>query len=191
MNNIEKAINSLWFPDGHLSEMQKYFYIDLFQKNQPKTCLEIGFAGGRHTVTMMYSCSPSTIVSIDINFNYHNGNIFKEKIKDKFKNIIFIEGNSNKLLDKDFFNKYFPNNIDYVLIDGGHSYEEAITDMENCYPYLTENGIMVVDDYESSGPIGCNIQSVDNAVKDFAKKNSINYETIKLSDGKGMAIFKK
>lgn len=193
INNIEKNIEKFWFTDGgHLSQEQKLFYIQLFTKLQPKTCLEIGFAGGRHTATMLCSCSPKKVISVDIDLNYHNGKKSIEKIKNSYNNIEFIEANSNTLLTSNFFLSNFPDGLDYVLVDGGHSYAEALQDMENCYPYLNKGGIMIVDDFESGPPIGCPIPSVDRAVKYFASKNSgLVYETIKLIDGKGMALFHK
>lgn len=196
MNNIiktiEDKINKLWYKNGgHLSDEQKFFYIELFQKLQPKNCLEIGFAGGRHTATLLCSCSPVKVISIDINFNYQNGRIFIEKIKNEYNNIQFIENDSNILLNSNFFSEHFADGLDYVLVDGGHSYKEAMTDMINCYPYVSQNGIMIVDDYKSSPPLGCSIPSVDKAIEDFANINKIQFETVKLKDGKGMAIFKK
>lgn len=192
MEQIKEKINQLWFHEGgHLSEVQRDFYIDLLTKLNPKTCLEIGFAGGRHTATMLYSCNPTKAISVDIDLNYHGGLGSVEKIKKIFNNIEFIEGNSSHLLNEEFFKVNFPKGVDYVLVDGGHSYNEALNDMVNCYPFLSKNGIMIVDDYESSEPIGCPIPDVDNAVKFFANSNNLSYETIKLSDGKGMAIFKK
>jgi hypothetical protein len=63
--------------------------------------------------------------------------------------------------------------------------------MENCYKHLKSGGTMIVDDYKSGPPRGCSIKDVDKAVEEFSKNHNISFETIKLSDGKGMAIFRK
>lgn len=188
---IKENISQLWFDDGHLSIDQRDFYIELISELNPKTCLEIGFAGGRHTVTMLYSCNPTKVLSLDINFNYHGGQNMVDKIKDKFTNIEFITGDSTKLLTSDFFRTHFPNGVDYILVDGGHSYDVAINDIKNCYPHLSKKGILIVDDYKSGGPIGINLKDVDRAVENFAQDSGLTYETVKLKDGKGMAIFRK
>lgn len=191
IETIKKNITQLWFNGGHLSTNQRDFYIKLLSELNPQNCLEIGFAGGRHTATMLYSCNPLKAISIDIDFNYHGGQSMVDKIKNKFSNIEFFTGNSIDLLTSDFFNTHFPNGVNYVLVDGGHSYKVASSDIKNCYPYLSQNGILVVDDYKSGGPEGVNIKDVDRAVEDFARESKLAYETIKLEDGKGMAIFKK
>lgn len=191
MNSIIEKINENWCPMGHLSEMQRDFYIDLFNNLKPKYCLEIGIAGGRHTATMLYSCEPTKAISVDINLDTAKGRTYVDKLKKNFNNFEFFEGDSTRLLNSIFFQTHFPNGVDYVLVDGGHSYNEALADMRNCFPYLNEGGKMIVDDFQSSGPIGCHIVEVDKAVKFFASENNLKYETIKLKDGKGMAVFTK
>ncbi len=174
-----------------MSEQQRDWMIEFLTKIKPKICLEIGFAGGRHTSTLLHTCNVEKIISIDINFNYHNGRSYCDNFLDKFKNIQFIEGDSKILLTPEFFKNAFPNGLDYVFIDGGHDYATAMSDMQMCFPYLNSGAVMVVDDYCSSGPVGCNIPELDKAVQDFSKVIDTKFETIHLTDGKGMAVFIK
>jgi len=188
---IKEKINNMRAPNGHLSEEQRDWFIELFTKLKPKYCLEIGFAGGRHTATLLNSCNPKKVISIDIDFDYSSGREYIDIIKSKFGNIEFIEQNSSQCLNQSFFQEKFPNGIDYVLVDGGHTYSECESDMNICWEYLNKNGKMIVDDYNSGPPIGISIPEVTNAIEDFAKKYQLQFETIKLNDGKGMAVFTK
>ncbi len=187
----ENEINTIWAPNGHLSVEQRDWFIDFFIKNSPKYCLEIGFAGGRHTSTLLHSTIPEKLVSVDINFDYGDGRIYVDKLKNKFENIEFYEANSNMLLTTEFIESIFPNGIDYAFVDGGHTYSECMLDMENCWKFINENGVMLVDDYQSGGPVGVSIADVDKAVDEFAEKYAIHFDKVKLSDGKGMAKFIK
>jgi predicted O-methyltransferase YrrM len=37
--------------------------------------------------------------------------------------------------------------FDLIHVDGDHSYEGALRDMNNCWPLLNHSGLMIVDDY--------------------------------------------
>lgn len=188
---IIQNIMDMWHVDGHLSEEQRDYFIDLFTAMKPKYCLEIGFAGGRHTVTMLNSCNPVKVISVDIDFDYNNGREYVEKIKNKFNKIEFIEQDTANIFAPSFFKDKFPNGLDYVLVDGGHTYNECLFDMHSCWDSINKGGIMVVDDYESGPPIGCNIPDVTEAVDQFGRSNKIEFLKLKLNDGKGMAVFIK
>jgi predicted O-methyltransferase YrrM len=182
-------IKSFWQDEiGHMSEMQAEFIIDRLKHNSIKRVLEIGFAGGRHTYTILKSFDIDKMVTIDIDFDYQDGRHKIKAIKEEFDNIIFIEGDSKKMITEDFMGDNFPDKIDYALIDGGHSYDDAFQDMSNVFKYIKDGGIMIVDDYKSKI---CPLVSVDMAVHDFSRINNIEFEPISLEDGKGMAVFAK
>ena len=63
-----------------------------------------------------------------------------------------------------FDDEYF----DFVYIDGDHSYEAVIKDLDSWYPKLKEYGVMCGDDYgRYSG------QGVVKAVYEFAYKHKL------------------
>lgn len=189
MNDTVERIQSFWSPDiGHLSETQRDFVIHELEQINPSSVLEIGFAGGRHTVTVLSCCKPTKMISMDIDFDYQNGRSKVDLINEQFDNIEFLEENSRTALTEEFFESNFPNGLDYILVDGCHSYGGAISDMEKCYPHLNSGGLMVVDDYQSKV---CPLPSVDRAIEVFAKVSGLEFETVSLSDGKGMALFRK
>ncbi len=172
--------------NGHLSVKQAEFIVERLQNHKTDNVLEIGFAGGRHTYTILSSFNPDNMVSLDINFDNKDARHKIEEIKKEFGNCKFVEGNSVVKINPEFFKEYFPNGVDYVLVDGGHTYNDAMSDMKNCFPFINEGGIMIVDDYESKV---CPIQEVDDAVRDFSEESGISFEKVSLEDGKGMAIF--
>jgi len=63
--------------------------------------------------------------------NIHNNVIFHRKFSDDLNTINSIE----------------PNSIDFIFIDGNHSYKYVLADFENYYPKLKENGILIKTTY--------------------------------------------
>ena len=186
---LDQKILDFWTEEiGHLSEGQGQFIIEKLKKFKTDYVLEIGFAGGRHTYAILESFKPEQMVTVDVDFDYQNGRHKIEEIKKEFDTCTFIEDNSASCLNPEFFNKYFPNGVDYVLVDGGHQYNDAMRDMMNCFSFVNEGGIMIVDDYESKV---CPLKSVDMAVRDFSEQSGNTFEAISLEDGKGMAVFVK
>ncbi len=186
---LDSTIEKFWEEKiGHMSKMQAEFIIDtLKEKNNITNVLEIGFAGGRHTYAILKSFNVGKMVTVDIDFDYQKGRRKVDEIKSEFDNVVFVEGDSRKVLDKDFMNEHFPEGIDYVLVDGGHDYETAFLDMVNVFDYMNKDGIMIVDDYKSK-VWAC--EQVENAVKDFSKQKQVSFTEACLEDGKGMAVFK-
>ena len=92
-----------------------------------------------------------------------------EKLLKKFKkNVILYKGNSNEIL-KDFEHK----NIDYVIIDGGHSYDTVKQDLKLSAKILSKEGIIMCDDYMHNDAPG-----VKNAVDDFVSNSDFKIEII-------------
>ena len=186
---MKSSITSFWDNRiGHLSVKQGKTILEKLNSRNIENVLEIGFAGGRHTYMILKSFNVKKMISLDINFDYQGGRKKIDQIKKEFKQIEFVEEDSKIALTKSFMKEKFPDGIDYVLVDGGHSYNDAMSDMKNTYRFLNTGGVMIVDDYKSKI---CPIQDVDNAVMDFAKQQGTDYEEVFIEDGKGMAFFVK
>ena len=92
-----------------------------------------------------------------------------EKLLKKYKkHVILYKGNSNEIL-KDFEHK----NIDYVIIDGGHSYNTVKQDLRLSAKILSKEGIIMCDDYMHNDAPG-----VKNAVDDFVSNSDFKIEII-------------
>ena len=169
-----------------MSEPQAEVILNKLKGKNTNEILEIGFAGGRHTYAILKTFSVNKMITVDIDFDYQGGRRKIDEIRNEFSNIKFVEGDSKKILTEDFINENFPNGIDYVLVDGGHGYGDAFSDMVNVFKYIKPGGLMIVDDYKSKV---CPLSSVDKAVEDFSRTYSVEFETVSSEDGKGMAIF--
>jgi hypothetical protein len=67
------------------------------------------------------------------------------------------------------------NNIDFVFLDGGHSYETVINDLEILYQNLKDKkAVVLCDDYGEESYI----KEVKDAIDDFVKKKNLRIKLI-------------
>ena len=86
----------------------------------------------------------------------------------KFKNNIYlIRGNSNNLLKKMDMSK-----IDYVFLDGGHTYQTVKNDLTYSFPVLENGGTILCDDYNLSYAPGVK-QAIDEYINTKNLKSEI------------------
>ena len=178
---------------GHLDEIERDFLIDLLDEISPSYCLETGTSTGRSSATILCFAEPKKHISIELNLDGVIGGSSRSHIQNmmtEFSNFRCIEGDSRLILNREFFENEYPNGVDFYFVDGGHTFEVCLSDMELVWPYINEGGIMIVDDYRSGPPGGCHIQSVDDAVHKFAYKHSLTFARWH-GNGKGCATFRK
>jgi len=118
-------------------------YDHFFNKYRKKkiTFVEIGVLnGGSLFMWRDYFGSKARIIGIDLNPD--------AKKWEKYGFEIFI-GNQS---DKNFWAKFIKKigNIDIVLDDGGHTYEQQITTVESLINHINNNGIIVTEDTHTS-----------------------------------------
>ncbi|WP_440670678.1 class I SAM-dependent methyltransferase [Candidatus Pelagibacter sp. HIMB1483] len=179
------------------------FFLEEVKKKNPKTFLEIGVFHGvtaRNVCELLYQIHkddfkyigldlfeendenkseviPSTIFSNPfkkIYFKYikkqnpYSQEAVAELLR-KFKdNVSLIKGNSNIILKKIDMSK-----IDYVFLDGGHTYETVKNDLNCCLEVINSNGTVLCDDYNFG-----HLPDVKNAIDEFVKKNNFNCQII-------------
>ncbi len=95
-----------------------------------------------------------------------------EKFLKKFKkNIHLIKGDTNKVLKKVDLS-----NIDFALIDGGHSYKTVLNDLNILFSFMKKKSKTILcDDYIDASYI----TEVKTAVDDFVKNNHLKMRIIK------------
>ena len=94
----------------------------------------------------------------------------KKLLKKYNNNIKLIAGDTNSVLRE--INLM---NINFVFLDGGHSYQTVINDLEILYKSLKDkNAIILCDDYGKESFI----KEVHNAINDFTNENRIRFELI-------------
>ena len=92
-------------------------------------------------------------------------------LKSFSKNTTLIKGNSNKIL------KHLDmENIDFVFLDGGHSFETVFNDLNLVFNKISSNKepIILCDDYEDADYI----TGVKKAVDQFVKEKKLKFEVI-------------
>ena len=94
-----------------------------------------------------------------------------QKLLKKYNNNIkLIAGDTNSVL-KEIDLK----NIDFVFLDGGHSYQTVYNDLTNlCVHMKDKKKIILCDDYGSESYI----PEVEKAINDFKKKNNLQLNLI-------------
>ena len=187
-------MNEFWCKKGHFNLDQSNLFKEMVNEYKPEYVLETGFCTGRSASSILTNANKlKKMISIDINFDYINpeGRIYKKILEDNFENFYTIENSSRKILNDDFIKKEFPLGIDWVTIDGDHSYDGCLFDLRAVVSHINKNGIIIIDDYESGPPNGCSIPVVTNACNDFYKENQYLEQTKWNCKGKGFCIFKK
>jgi predicted O-methyltransferase YrrM len=185
----------LWCPRGHLNEDQADKYAEICARVRPRYVLETGFCTGRSAACVLhYSTAIERMVSIDINLDYNaqHGRRMAALLKGRFPAWDVLEESSRVILTATFFRERFPQGIDLATIDGDHSYEGCLFDLEAVSPHLTERGVMIVDDYQSGPPNGMRIESVTRSVDDFLNKHANAFVGERwYKRGKGFCIIRR
>ncbi len=145
---------------------------NLIQEMKNPVGAEIGCAEGFTTEFLLHSKSDLTLYCVDPYINYidWNGNdlnerenvyqIFLEKIRPFSNRVRHIRKTSD-----DAVNEIPDNSLDFIFIDGLHTYEQVTKDMNNYYSKLKFNGIFAGHDYTS-------IECINKAVTEFANSKS-------------------
>ena len=85
-------------------------------------------------------------------------------------NIKLIAGDTNSVLKKIDLK-----DIDFVFLDGGHSYQTVYNDLTNLYEHMKDKKkVILCDDYGSESYI----PEVEKAINDFRKKNNLQLNLI-------------
>ena len=94
-----------------------------------------------------------------------------QKLLQKYsQNIKLIAGDTNKVLKEIDLQK-----IDFVFLDGGHSYETVINDLSILYESMKgQKKVILCDDYGKES----HIAEVERAVNDFTNKNNLKLNLI-------------
>ena len=86
------------------------------------------------------------------------------------QNIKLIAGDTNKVLKEIDLQK-----MDFVFLDGGHSYETVINDLSTLYENMkNQKKVILCDDYGKESYIS----EVEKAINDFTKKNNLKLNLI-------------
>lgn len=152
------------------------------EKRKPKQILEIGAHQGASACWMAMCAPEAHILTIDP-WVFYGKYKYESRLHrfafahDYFRRCVVSQGLTDQITylpmtsDKAFqmFAADFPNwKWDLAYIDGGHSYEQCLKDIENAAPLTF--GPIIVDDYNED-----DFPGVVKAVQDYCKKHGEEY----------------
>lgn len=157
----------------------KQILLDLLPKNSIGA--EIGVWKGEFSKQIIKKVKPKELVLIDPwEFNEeHVDRIYGGKIAKSQKDMDIIYNKIEKLRNKNnavkilkdysenALNKFNDSYFDWVYIDGNHSYEFVMKDLEISMKKVKERGLITGDDYKNGN-------QVKTAVDDFVEKHKLN-----------------
>ncbi|MEK6882331.1 MAG: class I SAM-dependent methyltransferase [Nanoarchaeota archaeon] len=114
--------------------------------------VEIGVDKGKNAKFLLKELSLKKLYLVDM----------IKKVTFKDNRVTFIQKTSDDSA------RIIPNDLDFVYIDGDHSYKQVKKDIGNYYPKIRKGGILAGHDINQSG--------VFKAVSEFAVENRLNVE---------------
>lgn len=118
--------------------------LNLLSQQRPKNILEIGTArGGTLYLFARVSDQAAKIVSVDLQIR--DKNLFSTFARND-QTIILLEADSTSLSTIRNIRDFFPDGIDFLFLDGDHSYEGVQLDFENYAPLVNPGGLIAFHD---------------------------------------------
>tara|TARA_Y100001934_G_scaffold35534_1_gene40514 strand:- start:181 stop:825 length:645 start_codon:yes stop_codon:yes gene_type:complete len=143
----------------------RYYGLDLFGSTKTSSVDEIE---PKFLENQKFSNPLKTIYYNFIKKENLNSKISVQNFLKKFsQNIELIEGDTRVTLEKVPLSE-----IDFVFLDGGHSYDTVLSDLQKLYDNMKNNSKIICDDFAGI----TKIESVEKAIKDFANNNKIKLE---------------
>ena len=143
----------------------RYYGLDLFGSSKTSSVDEIE---PKFLENQKFSNPLKTIYYNFIKKENLNSKISVQNFLKKFsQNIELIKGDTRVTLEKVPLSE-----IDFVFLDGGHSYDTVLSDLQKLYDNMKNNSRIVCDDFAGI----TKIESVEKAIKDFANNNKIKLE---------------
>lgn len=160
---------------------RRYLYLTkIIREQKSKRIMEIGLWDGEHALKMIKEAK--RIHGQDVEyygfdlFEEMNDNVCKNEVAKhplSLSNIkVKLEATGCKVyLFKGFTNKTLPENVnqlpkmDFIFIDGGHSLETIENDWKYSQQLMSNNTIVVFDDYWNRDDLGCKkvIENIDRS----------------------------
>ncbi len=161
-NDASITLTELVSTDGNVSPLELIIIASLVRKINSKLSFEIGTFDGRTTLNMALNQAPSTeVVTLDLPSSdleqvakpldeFDKKYILKNASGSRFAKresparIIQLYGDSAKF---DFSN--YKNKVDFMFIDGSHSYDFTINDSHIALSLVRPGGIVIWHDYDT------------------------------------------
>ena len=153
---------------GKYIQYQSFLY-NFIRDLNPKHILEIGFNAGHSACCFLNACPNTKMYSFDI-CRWGTEVLARDVLKKHF-DLTLIEGDSTKTIPEFF--KQNSISFDFIFIDGGHFEDVPYLDIMNTKNYLSQNGVILIDDLNVGTVNDCIVKS--NILNEF---NSFTVENI-------------
>lgn len=137
-------------------------------------CLEIGVCRGENIVKFLEECpNIEHFDAVDpyIEYDDDNGGMSKDLV-DRMRDIAIKNFNAfpgkvtlHTMTSKEYSNKVEDDHYDYIFVDGNHSYDYVLEDIQMWYPKLKKGGVFAGHDFY--------LECVRKAVYDYRIKNKV------------------
>lgn len=120
--------------------------------------VEVGTGAGTGTLAILEACPAAELYSIDVNpdsSKYVRGRIHEAMLSDA--KVHFLIGDS-RVLYKDPMWAEIP--IDFFLLDGEHSNEGIVVDLQGWAPLVSVKGTIAVHDYGAPGTLWARVAEI-------------------------------
>lgn len=146
--SLTSFLNSIGFInfEGHSQEAPPQVY-DLIQlTNKPNiNIMEIGFNAGHSAEVFLQNNKSLTLTSFDLGLHQYV-NAGKMYINATYPNRhTLIIGDSRKTIPA-YVKENKGTTFDFIFIDGGHDYDIAKSDLENCFHLAHKDTVVALDD---------------------------------------------
>ena len=156
---------------GDISIIAGYSIVDLIKDVKNPVGIEIGTADGHTTDFLLRNLSDLQLFGIDPYTVYQDWDkVYKNNKNEQEKFLMRVSPYMNEkkythlLMTSDqAIDKFTDDSIDFVFIDGLHTYDQVLKDCENYYSKLKVGGLFSGHDYHT-------INDVKKAVDEFATK---------------------
>lgn len=177
VDQVQQALNVLNRMEAECdADWQVYYHVlpGLINQYNLKVGAEVGIFMGSHCKRILETTQVAKLYGIDPympwcpedSITLMQYDIFYNKVKDKLADhgdrFTLIRNYSNKASLK-----FRDGELDFVFIDGDHSYEAVKTDLECWYNKVRDGGIVAGDDYATRHP------GVPRAVNEFFGKKGL------------------
>lgn len=166
----QDAVNESSYMHEHLTTLN--FIVREFGL---KNILEIGTGPGE-SLTAMLDHSDAYVTTIDI--EPCKGARLKVKEWNMYKRTVFIQAPSDKI--------NLEGNFDLILIDGGHTHDQVVLDINAHIESLSSNGFIVFHDIVNPAWEG-----VGRAVDEFHQKYHQHFRRYNWFNCNGLAVFRR
>ncbi len=160
-----------------MASQELVWLYNILEKSKVKNVLEIGVAYGVSLI--IWERFGGLVVGIDNDGQNHAFGMLTHLIEMNKKNIKLILGNSEDPESIKKAKDYFPDRtVDFLFIDGWHTYEAVKQDYLNYGPLVKPGGIIAIHDISHDG----------TTVKQFWEEVKGNLKTEQFDDHNGIGI---